>query len=187
MRRVLSFVSVVLMLMGLASCASAPDATAYFNSALNRPYTLASGDRLRVLVYGQDQLSNSYDVDSTGAIAMPLIGAVHAEGLTTHGLERVIADKLRNGFVRDPQVAVEVQAYRPFFIMGEVTTAGQYPYINGMTVQNAVAVAGGYTPRASHAGVLMTRIIDGRSYTGMVPATEPVRPGDTISVRERLF
>lgn len=187
MRRVLSFVSVVLMLIGLASCASAPDATAYFNSALNRPYTLASSDRLRVLVYGQDQLSNSYDVDSTGAIAMPLIGAVHAEGLTTHGLERVIAEKLRNGFVRDPQVAVEVQAYRPFFIMGEVTTAGQYPYINGMTVQNAVAVAGGYTPRASHAGVLMTRIIDGRSYTGMVPATEPVRPGDTISVRERLF
>ncbi|MBV1706262.1 MAG: polysaccharide export protein [Hyphomicrobiales bacterium] len=187
MRSVLNFLGAVLLTIGLAACASVPDATAYFNSTPNRPYTLASGDRLRVLVFGQDQLSNSYDVDSTGSIEMPLIGSVHAKGLTTHGLERVIADKLRDGYIRDPKVAVEVQAYRPFFILGEVTTAGQYPYINGMTVENAIAVAGGYTPRASHGAVIMTRIIDGRSYTGTVPTTEPVHPGDSISVRERLF
>jgi polysaccharide export outer membrane protein len=118
---------------------------------------------------------------------MPLIGLVDAYGRTTHDLERQIEAKLRNGFLREPRVSVEVEAYRPFFVLGEVTTAGQYPFINGMTVQNAVAVAGGFSPRASRGGADLTRVVDGYPVTQNVPLTHPVRPGDTVTVRERYF
>ena len=93
------------------------------------PYTLDSGDRLRVVVFGQDGLTNSYVLDASGHIAMPLIGTVPARGLTTDQLSQRIADMLRQGYVREPHVAVEVEAYRPFFILGEVTAPGQYPYV----------------------------------------------------------
>ena len=112
------------------------------------PYTLDSGDRLRVVVFGQDGLSNTYIVDATGKITLPLIGPVSARGCTTTQLARVIADRLRNGFVREPHVAIEVETYRPFFILGEVLAPGQYPYVPNMTVETAVAIAGGFTPRA---------------------------------------
>lgn len=140
-----------------------------------------------MLVFGQDSLSNSYSVDGAGQVSMPLIGAVPANGLSTRELERAIEARLRNGFLREPRVSVEVEAFRPFFVLGEVAAAGQYPFINGMTVQNAVAVAGGSTPRAQQSGALLTRVIDGRPYTGQVPIWQPVRPGDTITVKERFF
>ena len=153
----------------------------------NEPYTLANGDRLRVIVFGQDSLSNSYTVDSVGHISMPLIGTVGAKGQTTKGLESQIAGKLRGGFLRDPKVSVEVEQYRPFFILGEVTTSGQYPFVNGMTVQTAVAIAGGFQPRADRYVADVTRSINGEIVTGRVPLETPVRPGDTITVRERFF
>jgi len=106
-------------------------------------YTLDSGDKLRVVVFGQEGLSASYSVDTTGRITMPLIGAVQARGMTTAGLQQAIAAKLKNGFVREPHVAVEVEVYRPFFILGEVTLPGQYPYVPNMTVETAVAIARG--------------------------------------------
>jgi len=151
------------------------------------PYLLASGDRIRVIVFGQEGLSNSFAVDGAGNISMPLIGLVKAYGLTTADLSRVIEARLREGYLRDPRVSVEVEAFRPFFVLGEVTGSGQYPYINGMTVQNAVAVAGGFTPRGEQGSVDITRIIDGRPVTAAVPLTFPLRPGDTITVRERFF
>ena len=151
------------------------------------PYTVGSGDRLRVIVYGQDGLSNSYSVDSMGQISLPLIGFVPVNGLTIPGVEQAIAGRLRNGFIREPRVSCEVEAYRPFFILGEVTTAGQYPFVNGMTVQNAVAIAGGYTPRAYQPAATLTRTIAGQSVTGDVPISAPLRPGDTIVVRERFL
>lgn len=181
---------VVLSLIGalLAGCAQPQRHDArVFDAQANAPYTLAAGDRLRVIVFGQDSLSNSYAVDGSGHISMPLIGLVPAFGQTSASLERAIEARLRNGFLREPRVAVEVEAYRPFFVLGEVTTAGQYPFINGMTVQNAVAVAGGYTPRAWQGGVDITRIIEGQPVTASVPITQQVRPGDTITVRERFF
>src|ERR1700709_1923876 len=97
-----------------------------FAANAHMPYTLASGDRLRVIVFGQDSLSNSYAVDGTGHISMPLIGLVPAQGATAAQLERAIESRLRNGFLREPKVSVEVEAYRPFFVLGEVTTAGQF-------------------------------------------------------------
>jgi polysaccharide export outer membrane protein len=172
----------------LGGCAHGPRSySGYFPDDPNSPYTLASGDRLRVIVFGQDAITNSYSVDGAGRISMPLIGLVDANGCTTHELERRIEAKLRAGFLREPRVAVEVEAYRPFFVLGEVTTAGQYPFINGMTVQNAVAVAGGFSPRAARWSADLTRVIDGYPVTYNVPLTHPVRPGDTVTVRERFF
>ncbi len=117
-------------------------------------YTLDSGDRLRVVVFGQDGLTNSYVVDAGGNIDMPLIGAVGGARPDHRSAGRRIADKLRDGYIREPHVAVEVEAYRPFFILGEVTQPGQYPYVANMTAETAVAIAGGFTPRASRKSVI---------------------------------
>ncbi|HXX03620.1 MAG TPA: polysaccharide biosynthesis/export family protein [Xanthobacteraceae bacterium] len=150
-------------------------------------YTLDAGDRLRVVVFGQDGLTNSYAVDASGNIDMPLIGAVAARGETTDQLSGRIADKLRDGFIREPHVAVEIEAYRPFFILGEVTQPGQYPYVANMTAETAVAIAGGFTPRALRKNVILNRNYYGRPMRIAVPLTFPLRPGDTINVQERWF
>ena len=155
--------------------------------AAELPYTLDTGDKLRVVVFGQDSLSNSYVVDASGAITMPLIKAVPARGLTTMALARAVADRLRQGFVREPHVAIEVEAYRPFFILGEVTAPGQYAYVPQMTVEKAVAVAGGFTPRAYRWDIEIERPVAGGVVRKAVPPIERVRPGDTIVVRERWF
>jgi polysaccharide export outer membrane protein len=180
--RVLLFVMTLSLLSGCA-----PRYTARFDPTPNMAYTLASGDRLRIIVFGQDSLSNSYAVDGSGHVSMPLIGTVQAEGQTTVGLQHVIEAKLRDGFLREPRVSVEVEAYRPFFILGEVTTPGQYPYVSGMTIQTAVAIAGGYTPRAYKEEADLTRNVDGQTVTGHVPIVQPVHPGDTVVIRERFF
>jgi polysaccharide export outer membrane protein len=155
--------------------------------AAELPYTLDTGDKLRVVVFGQDGLSNSYVVDASGAITMPLIKAVPARGLTTAALARAVGDRLRQGFVREPHVAIEVEAYRPFFILGEVTAPGQYAYVPQMTVEKAVAVAGGFTPRAYRGDIEIERPVAGSVARQAVPPVERVRPGDTIVVRERWF
>jgi polysaccharide biosynthesis/export protein len=150
-------------------------------------YTLDAGDKLRVVVFGQEGLTNSYAVDASGHITMPLIGAVQARERTTEGLSRAIAEKLKNGYIREPHVAVEIDAYRPFFILVEVTAPGQYPYVANMTAESAVAIAGGFTPRADKRKVMLTRTVDGQPYRGNTPLSFPVRPGDTIVVAERWF
>jgi polysaccharide export outer membrane protein len=155
--------------------------------AAELPYTLDTGDKLRVVVFGQDGLSNSYVVDASGAITMPLIKAVPARGLTTAALARAVGERLRQGFVREPHVAIEVEAYRPFFILGEVTAPGQYAYVPQMTVEKAVAVAGGFTPRAYRWDIEIERPVAGGVVRQAVPPVERVRPGDTIVVRERWF
>jgi polysaccharide export outer membrane protein len=152
-------------------------------------YTLDTGDKLRIVVFGQDGLSNSYFVDAAGQITMPLIGAVTARGLTTQQLARAVAQKLRGGFIREPHVAIEVEVYRPFFILGEVTQPGQYPYVPNMTVETAVAIAGGFTPRAYRFDVKIDRPVPGdvmRSRSS-VPLLTRVHPGDTIVIKERWF
>src|SRR3954454_13279056 len=111
-------------------------------------YHLDAGDRLRVVVYGQEGLTNTYAIDAGGAITMPLIGAVAARGRTPAGLGFRISAKLRNGFIRDPSVAVEIETYRPFFILGEVAAPGQYPYVPNMSVESAVAIADGFSTGA---------------------------------------
>ena len=153
----------------------------------NPTYTLDSGDRIRVIVFGQDNLSNTYSVDGSGAVALPLIGPVRARGLTTFELANEIARKLRRKYVKDPKVTAEVETHRPFFILGEVNRPGQYPFVNAMTVEAAVAIAEGYTERAKKRFVRLTRRFEGVMSTVMVPADYPVQPGDTIYVLERFF
>jgi len=150
-------------------------------------YMLDSGDKLRVVVFGQEGLSNSYSVDAAGMITMPLIGPVPARERTTTGLSRAIAEKLRNGYIREPHVAVEIEAYRPFFILGEVTAPGQYPYVANMTAETAIAIAGGFTPRAEKKTVEVSRSAERQLYRGRVPLAFQIRPGDTVLVRERWF
>jgi polysaccharide export outer membrane protein len=150
-------------------------------------YTLDSGDRLRIVVFGQDGLTNSYVVSAGGNIDMPLIGQVSARGLTTDQLAGRLAEKLRDGYIREPHVAVEIEAYRPFFILGEVTAPGQYPYVANMTAETAVAIAGGFTARASRKNVTLNRNYYGRPMRMAVPLNFPLRPGDTINVQERWF
>src|SRR5690606_19190632 len=132
------------MLSGCAGYRTPPPA---FHAVLNQPYMLDSGDRIRIIVYEQPELSHSYSVDPAGYIAFPLVGAVSARGATVKQIEKRLAEMLRKGYLRDPDVSVEVEQYRPIFVMGEVGAAGQYSYVPSMTVQKAVAVAGGYTPR----------------------------------------
>jgi polysaccharide export outer membrane protein len=150
-------------------------------------YTLDSGDKLRVVVFGQDGLTNSYSVDAGGSITMPLIGAVKARGQTPAQLSESIAARLRQNFIREPHVAVEIESYRPFFILGEVTYPGQYPYVSNMTVETAVAIAGGFTPRALHDKVVISRPFGGQTVRQTVPLGTWVRPGDTVIISERWF
>jgi polysaccharide biosynthesis/export protein len=173
-----------LFALALSACAARVP-TDRVDPAFEAPYTLDSGDKLRVVVFGQDTLSNSYAVDSAGKIAMPLIGAVEARGRTTSELSNAIVARLKQGYIREPHVAVEVEGYRPFFILGEVTNAGQYAYVNGLTVESAVAVAGGFSARALKTGASVARIVDGRTVHAFVPLSYPLRPGDTITVEER--
>ena len=155
--------------------------------AHDTPYRLDAGDKLRVVVYGQEGLTNSYAIDSGGSITMPLIGAVGARGRTPAGLAAEIAAKLRNGYIRDPSVAVEVETYRPFFILGEVAAPGQYPYVPSMSVESAVAIAGGFSPRAKRDQVTLTHTDNSTSRRAVVPLGTPISPGDTILVGERWF
>lgn len=153
----------------------------------DEPYQLDAGDKLRVVVYGQEGLTNTYAVGAGGSITMPLIGTVPARGLTTGELSASIAARLRRGYLREPYVAVEVETYRPFFILGEVAAPGQYPYVPNMTVESAVAIAGGFTPRAVRGSVELTRPGEAATAHASVPLGTLLRPGDTIVIGERWF
>ena len=151
------------------------------------PYKLDAGDKLRVFVYGQPNLSRLYQVDTEGRIFVPLIGEVSVRGHTTKGVARSITRRLGTQFVKDPQVTVDIAQYRPFFILGEVRNAGQFPFVSGLTVQAAVAIAGGYADRANERAVRITRKHDGLVEKMDVPPDYVVRPGDEIYVYERWF
>ena len=151
------------------------------------PYLLDTGDRLRIFVYGQPNLSRGYTVDHAGQITVPLIGEVMARGLTTVQLEHTIKSRLGTQYVRDPQVTVDITQNRPFFILGEVKTAGQYPYVSGMTVETAVAIGGGYSERASTQKFRITRRINGLVEQIEAPSNYVIQPGDTVTVFERYF
>lgn len=176
----------ILFALAVSACATAGPRTAV-DPAFEAPYTLDGGDKLRVVVFGQEGISNSYAVDGSGKISMPLIGPVDARGLTTAQVAASITSKLRSGYVREPHVAVEVETFRPFFILGEVTAAGQYAYVNNLTVETAVAIAGGFSARANRSGVVITRNVGGRNARASVPLSYPIRPGDTLTVHERWF
>jgi polysaccharide export outer membrane protein len=151
-------------------------------------YKLGPGDHLRINVFNQKDLTGEYLVDGTGLLAFPLIGSVQAGGLTAHELERVIINKLKPDYLRDPNVNVVVLTYRPFYIVGEVKQPGSYPYVSGMTIINAIALAGGFTYRAKESSFYLTRS-DKQGHKNRMDASPDtsVQPGDVITVRERYF
>jgi polysaccharide biosynthesis/export protein len=171
--------------------APAPTAVAYAAAPMpvtyDSAYRLDAGDKLRVVVYGQEGLTNTYAIDAGGSITMPLIGLVPARGRTPAGLAAEITGKLRHGYIRDPSVAVEIEAYRPFFILGEVAAPGQYPYVPNISVESAVAVAGGFSPRAQRDRVTLTHTDSSGSMRVAVPLGTALSPGDTVLVGERWF
>ena len=155
--------------------------------ANDEAYRLDAGDKLRVVVYGQDGLTNTYAIDAGGSITMPLIGAVPARGRTPAKLAAEISARLRNGYIRDPSVAVEIESYRPFFILGEVAAPGQYPYVPNLSVESAVAIAGGFSPRARRDTVTLTHTDNSGPTRVVVPLGTALSPGDTVLVGERWF
>ena len=150
-------------------------------------YTLGSGDKLRVTTFGEQDLSGEFEVGSTGKISMPLIGDINVAGQTIAQVVTVIEEKLRNGYLRDPKVNIEVLNYRPFFILGEVLKPGSYPFVNGMTVVNAVALAGGYTYRADKDDITIEHAGEPGKKEQKISETGTVLPGDIVRVPERFF
>ena len=153
----------------------------------NIAYTLGTGDKLRINVFGQPELSGEFVVDGTGAISLPLIGQVTAIGLSTQELETTIATNLSNGFLLEPRVSAEVINYRPFYILGEVGRPGEYPFNSGLTVLNAVAAAGGFTYRANKKVVFIKSADGNQEMPFELDTNTVVKPGDTLRIGERIF
>jgi polysaccharide biosynthesis/export protein len=185
--RIPRLISAIAGLALLSACTDYLPPPHAFHGALLAPYRLDTGDELRIIVFGQADLTNTYTVDKGGKISMPLIGSVPARGRTTAEIEADVAARLRAGYLRKPDVAAEVARYRPIFVMGEVNAAGQYSYVAGTTVQTAIATAGGFSPRADKYDVRVTRSSNGHLETARLIMTDPVMPGDTIYVDERIF
>ncbi|MDE2133883.1 MAG: polysaccharide export protein [Alphaproteobacteria bacterium] len=151
-------------------------------------YHLGTGDTVRVTVFGETDLSGEFQIDSQGYVRLPLIGQVPAEGLSTYELESRVAAALTQGsYLINPRVSVEVTTYRPFYIIGEVAKPGEYPYVNAMSVPNAIALAGGYTELASESTVYIRH--QGQVKGQEVPADEStrVRPGDVVRVERTTY
>ena len=179
-----SFLSLITLLLGLAVALPAPaDEPAAANPA-TAGYRLGAGDKIRVTVFGEPYLSGEFNVNANGTVSLPLIEPVPVAGLMLDEAGALIQQKLAAGFMEDPKVSVDILSYRPFFILGEVNDPGSFPYIADMTVLHAVAIAGGFTPRAAKKKIFIQRGLQSD-----IPAQNntPVQPGDIITVEERFF
>jgi len=201
--RLLGAVTILLSIAGAVGCAGAADRSGSQVSAINSgpaaansevgispspDYRLGPGDHVRITVFGQKDLTGEYAVDGSGMLAFPLIGSVKAGGLTIAQLQSEIGGKLSPDYIKNPSVAVEVLTHRPFYIVGEVQKPGSYPYVSGMSVINAVALAGGFTYRArENTFYLDRREQDGKTERLDVTPETTVEPGDVITVRERFW
>lgn len=164
---------------GHASAAGSPRAGA--------DYVLGSGDKLRISVFGEDNLTGEFNVSGSGQISFPLIGDVRAAGQTVAQVRTTIEVALRNGYLKDPRVSAEVLAFRPYFILGEVARPGEYPYADGITVLNAIATAGGFTYRADRKFIFIKRADGSREQRVRLTSDVMLSPGDTARIAERLF
>lgn len=188
------FLTLILAVMTgwLAGCQSGPSAIARAEEpvAVQRvvqEYTLGPGDKVRLTVFGEPELSGEFTLDGKGIISLPLVGEIPAQGGTVRELQRAVEQRLANGYLRQPQVSAEVLNFRPFYILGEVNQPGEYPYSEGLTVINAVARAEGFSYRANQKVVMIKGARDADySRIELTPSTV-VLPGDTIRVLERFF
>lgn len=190
-RRMIGAVAVsalALLVQGCATSGAAPLSAAEARMGLEA-YRLGAGDRLRVTVYNEPNLSGEYAVSSAGKLAFPLIGMVDAAGQTVEDLSRMLTMRIADGYMTDPKVSVEVLSYRPYYILGEVQRPGQYPYVAGMSIEQAVAAAGGFSYRANSRRVNLRRTPDPAEKSVEMNAGQVVvvMPGDTIRILERYF
>jgi polysaccharide export outer membrane protein len=156
--------------------------------AQGQAYKLGAGDKIRVVVLSDPELSSEYEVDATGSIAARVLGRLSVLGLTMAELETLLAERYRSsGYLRDPKLSVELLSARPFFILGEIVKPGSYPYTSGLTVAQAVAIAGGYTRRASSSRIKVKRFGSPSGTEESVTEDSPLFPGDIVRVPERFF
>lgn len=190
-RHFLKTVGIALVSLMVAGCArDLPRQSPVLDAPSISAYHLDTGDRLRIVVFEQDSLSGTYEVDAGGSIMMPLVGQLSARGRTTSGLSSSIRTKLASGFLRAPDVSVELAQTRPFYIHGEVTRPGAYNFVPGMTLERAIALAGGFTSRADSRSFAVDRRNGSATFEPVnyrLRLLDAVMPGDTIYVRERLF
>ncbi|WP_417492423.1 polysaccharide biosynthesis/export family protein [Maricaulis sp.] len=185
--RLISVLS-VLVICACASTSAGPISGDTAESMIDSvEYRLGAGDQLRIIVFGEEDLSGEFVVDGRGTVSLPLIGEIDAGGLTAREFQQAFADELRNGYLNDPRVSVEVINFRPYYILGEVEAAGEYPFSDGLTVMNAVATAGGFTYRANRRVVFIRRAGSDREIEVPLLAVTEVQPGDTIRIGERFF
>lgn len=185
-RKIKNFLSVLFLLpLLLTGCAG--HSTIPVKPAGEQAYILGPGDALRVLVYGQDELSGQFTIDPSGRISMPLIKDIQASGMTVRELEDNITTQLKPKYLKDPKVSIEVLEYRSVYILGEVRTPGKYPFVPNMTVLQAVAVAGGHTYRANEDTAQVTRLEKDVLKTFDLKTSDMVEPGDTVVIKRRWF
>lgn len=178
------------LLIAVAGVVSSSPALAQFDELVKNgnQYRLHVGDKLKISVFDEEDLSGEYEIDRQGNITMPLIESIVAKGKTINEIEEEIIARYKEGYLVNPDINVEVLNYRPFFIMGEVKSAGEYPYRNNLTVLSAVATAGGYTYRANKKKIFIERESDdGKKISVRIDESGKVLPGDTIIVKERYF
>lgn len=180
---VLLLLCLMLTVSGFAEEAETPKDP---QEALETMYTLGSGDRLKITVFGEELLSGEFQVDGSGNISYPLIGEVAARGLSLRELQQRLDEKLRDGYLVKPRISLEVMNYRPFYILGEVNKPGKYEYVTGINLYNAVAMAGGYTHRARQNRAEITRANPDKIIKNADHSTI-ILPGDIIYIRERFF
>jgi protein involved in polysaccharide export with SLBB domain len=175
--------------VALAQGAGGTDtATSTASASTSSDYRLGAGDKLRIMVFGEESLSGEFLVPGgAGTLSFPLVGDVQASGLSVAELQAQLLTKLKDGYLKDPHVSIEVLNYRPFYILGEVMKPGQYSYTNGLTVLNAVATANGFTYRANTHKVYIKRPNAPKEVEYELKTTTPVEPGDTIRIAERFF
>jgi polysaccharide biosynthesis/export protein VpsN len=150
-------------------------------------YRLGAGDKVRVSVFGERDLSGEFEISGDGSIAIPLVGKIRSSGMSVMQLEQEVTRKLKDGYLKKPRVNIEVVNYRPFYILGEVKRPGSYSYVSGMTVLNAVALGGGFTYRAQKNRMTISRGDDKNEESRGVKPEDVVLPGDIIRVPERFF
>ena len=149
-------------------------------------YLLEPGNRVRLIVFNEQTLSGDFTLDPNGNVSLPLVGSIPASGLTAKGLEARIENTLRSsGYLQNPRAAVEVATFRPFYVLGEVRQAGEFPYTTGMTVLRAIAKAGGYDYRAWEGEVLLVRTVNGEQKDYRAVENTPLLPGDIVKVLQR--
>ncbi len=170
-----------------SSRADAAAARILVHAAPDYDYTLGPGDKLRITVFGEDNLSGEFTIAGNGRLSFPLIGDIDAAGHTVDAVGQAITSKLRDGYIKDPRVSAEVLTFRPYYLLGEINKPGEYPYENGITVLNAVATAGGFTYRANKKFVFLKRASDAKEQRVRLTPELSLAPGDTIRVGERLF